>query len=340
MPSAILDRVVAAFRRPAPPRPRVLFIGGFWMGRSDVVYQMYQALRDVATAELYDTDRNRSALDCNGRPYDYGFAGPVYIRFEAIERRIRRFRPDIIVCCAGGLSFRPEDLPRLAGVRLVGIALSDPDVFQDTTRLIARNFGAFYTNAASSVDDYRRIGVSTALLPFAANPAFHRRLAPSPALATDLLFVGNYRADRVETLRQLGQEFQLTIYGEGWEQADIRSRGHIEGQRMVRAINSARICLDFPRTLAGHDNVKVRLFEYGCCGALVFTARLDEVGRYFAYGDEIIGYTDFDDLRSQIRHYLANPAEAGRIRDNMLARCLRDHTWQQRWRQVLAREAN
>lgn len=305
------------------------------MGKSDIVYQMYDALKDIAKVILFNTDINRDVLDLGGRPYDYGFEGPVFIRLECIEDRIRRFDPDIIICCAGGLSFKPEDLHRLSDRKIIGIALSDPDVFPRTTSIIAKNFSLFYTNSVNTLEDYNRIGVKANLLPFAANPKFHKKMPTVKSFMTDILFIGNYRADRVEILRELSKRYQLSIYGNGWEEAEILSKGHIEGKNMIKAINSAKICLDFPRTMAGYDNVKIRLFEYGCCGALVFTGRIKEIEHYFTFDKEIIGYRSFDELIEKIDYYLSHPLEAEMIRSNMRRRCLIDHTWQKRWTTVL-----
>lgn len=319
--------------------PRVFFIGGFWMGKSDIVWQMYKALNGQASVKLFNTDKNRGLLDTGERLYDFGTYGPVYLKTELIKK-IEKYNPEIIICCAGGLSFREEDLPRLKKYKLIGISLSDPDVFSPTTSKIAKNFDLFYTNAVLSLPAYKKIGIDAELLPFAANPKFHMKSGPVKKYITDLLLIGNYRADRVDVVKAIQKEFNLTVFGEGWEQAGIKSRGHIEGREMIKAINSAKICLDFPRTMAGYDNVKIRIFEYGCCGALVFTGEIEEIKRYFCYDKEIIGYKNINELRGKIKYYLKNPKEAQKIRDNMHKKCQTEHTWQNRWKGVLSEAEN
>jgi len=125
--------------------PRTFHIGGYWRGQNDMVRQMMLGLR-AAGAEVYEynTDENPEALDCEGRPYDRGRFGPVWLVWDALRPQIEEFRPDLIVCNAGGLSFRPDQAKKLRkSTMLLGVALSDPDVFSPATSRIAANFDLF-----------------------------------------------------------------------------------------------------------------------------------------------------------------------------------------------------
>src|ERR1700710_2082723 len=118
-----------------PSRLRAFHIGRYWRGETDMVRQMMLGLR-AAGAEVceYNTDEHREALDTEGRPYDRGTTGPVWLRGERLREPLARFAPDLIVCNAGGLAFRPGDARELRrGACLLGIALSDPDVFLPAT---------------------------------------------------------------------------------------------------------------------------------------------------------------------------------------------------------------
>ena len=114
-----------------------------------MVRQMMSGLGAAGSETFeFNTDEHPEALDCEGRPYDRGRHGPVWLRWEKLQSTVEQFRPELIVCNAGGLSFRPaiaEQLRRSA--TLVGIALSDPDVFEPSTSRIANNFDLFLTNA-------------------------------------------------------------------------------------------------------------------------------------------------------------------------------------------------
>jgi len=126
-----------AVERPGPLR--ALHIGGYWRGSNDMVRHMMLGLRAVGVEVLeYCTDEHMDALDFEGRPYDRGTYGPVWLRWEHLRDPIERFLPHLVVCNAGGLAFRPDDARRLRQrATLLGIALSEPDVFDTCTRYIS-----------------------------------------------------------------------------------------------------------------------------------------------------------------------------------------------------------
>ena len=96
--------------RTSDPRGlRVLHIGGYWRGPNDIVRHMMLGLRAAgAEVEEYNTDEHSSALDTEGRCYDRGTTGPVWLISDKLRRPIEEFAPELIVCNAGGLSFRPQ----------------------------------------------------------------------------------------------------------------------------------------------------------------------------------------------------------------------------------------
>ena len=111
-------------------------MGGYWRGENDMVRNMMLGLR-AAGAEVYElcTDDHLEAVDTEGRIYDRGTTGPVWLRYERVAPILERFDPHLVICNATGLAFRAEDAARIRHRRcLLGIALSDPDVFAPTTR--------------------------------------------------------------------------------------------------------------------------------------------------------------------------------------------------------------
>src|SRR5689334_6064711 len=109
---AIANRLLAR-RRSSRKLPsamkdiRVVHIGGYWRGPNDVVRQMMLGLRQTG-AEVLEvcTDDHPDMLDTEGRPYDRGTYGPVWIRPQYLSQLIGSFSPHVVVCNAGGLGFR------------------------------------------------------------------------------------------------------------------------------------------------------------------------------------------------------------------------------------------
>ena len=316
---------------------RAFHIGGYWRGANDMVRQMMLGLRSTGAEVVeYGTDDHREALDTEGRFYDRGTTGPVWLKWEALEEPIARARPHLVVCNAGGLSFRPADARRLREKTcLLGVALSDPDVFEPATRHIAANFDLFLTNAPSCVPRYQALGARSAVLPVATNDAFFHPVAPRPEYACEVLVLGRPHPDRVEPVQALVGAFDTHVYGEGWEEHGVAGRGLIFGDDVLAALSSARITVVFFLTGGGHALVKVGLFDFPAAGALVATNYFPEVEPYLTYGKEIIGFTSTGDLLRKVRHYLDHPAEAEAIREAGRARVRRDHTWRTAWPRVL-----
>ena len=317
---------------------RAFHIGGYWRGANDMVRQMMLGLR-AAGVEVteYSTDDHREALDTDGRDYDRGTTGPVWLRWERLARPLAERAPDLVVCNAGGLAFRPGDAQRLRrGCCLLGIALSDPDVFEPTTRHIAATFDRFLTNAPECAPRYAALGVRAGVLPIATNEAFFRPVPPRPELACEVLVMGRAHPDRVEPVRALAEHFDLHLYGEGWEEHGLASRGLVFGEDALAALASARMTVVFFRTAGGHALVKVGLFDFAAAGALILTNRSPEVEAHLRYGEEIVGFDSKPELLEQVRHYLDHPEEAERIRGRGRARVLADHTWARVWPRILA----
>jgi hypothetical protein len=325
---------------PPASRPlRAFHVGGYWRGDNDMVRQMMLGLGASGAEVLeYCTDRHPEALDTEGRPYDRGTTGPVWLRWEALAAPLAAFAPDLVICNAGGLAFRPESARELRGrLCLLGIALSDPDVFEPTTRHIASTFDLFLTNAPECVPRYAALGAVADVLPIATHEAFFRPVPPRPELACEVLVLGRAHPDRVEPVRALLASFDTRVHGEGWAEHGIPSRGLVHGEEMLAALASAAMTVIFFRTGAGHALVKVGLFDFAAAGALVLTNRFPEVERYLRYDEEVVGFDTTAELLARVRHYLDHPEEAAAVRRAARRRVLAEHTWTRVWPRLLER---
>jgi spore maturation protein CgeB len=106
---------------------------------------------------------------------------------------------------------------------------------------------------------------------------------------------------------------------------------------LVRVFSQSRISLGFATAGDSHigprrlTHLRLREFEAPMSGALYLTERQDELAEYFSLGQEVLAYTDKDDLLDQVRYYLAHPEQGERVRRNGYLRARRDHTWQHRF---------
>lgn len=333
------NKILQRICLPAPAELRVFYIGGYWRGSNDMVAQMLNGLKAAgATVQAFNTDEHQDALDTDGMPYDRGTSGPVWLVREKLFPPILRFRPHLIICNAGGLSYRPQDAATLHnwGIKLLGIVLSDPDVFQSTTSKIFKNFDAMYTNDAATVEQYRQGGVPAYQMPIATNDDFFHPLSPSPEYACDVLHLGAAHADRVEPVKALVEHFDTHVYGENWEKHGIHNRGLVYGEETLKALNSAKITILFSRTPSGRQTVKVGIFDFLAAGALVATEDFPELRQYFDVQKELITFNSTDEMLQKIRYYLDHPDKAEAIRQEGRAKVLARYTWKQTWPHILA----
>ncbi|HUE98853.1 MAG TPA: glycosyltransferase [Anaerolineales bacterium] len=335
----VQNKIISWLKPPRPAGLRVFYIGGYWRGPNDMVAQMLQGLRATGVNVVdFNTDEDRAALETDGKPYDRGTTSPVWLVRGKLFPLIFRFRPHVIICNAGGLSFRPRDAGflRILGIRLLTMVLSDPEVYEPSTSKIARNFDVVYTVVSQCVELYRRQGTQAYWLPMATNPRFFHPVPARPEYRCDVLVLGAVHADRVEPVRALTENFDTHVYGEGWAEHGIHSRGFLFGEDMLSALNSGSLAVIFSRTLSGLPAVKVGVLDFLAAGGLVVTDDSPDLNRYFVPGKEIIVFKDTGDLLEKIRYYLQHPEETDAIRKAGRAKVINHFTWDRVWPNVLA----
>jgi len=93
---------------------------------------------------------------------------------------------------------------------------------------------------------------------------------------------------------------------------------------------------DTHRTLRPMRQVRLREFEAPMAGAFYVTGFLEEIGRHYEIGKEIVCYRSIPEMVDLCRHYLAHDEERERIRRAGHERARRDHTWTKRFEGLFA----
>lgn len=311
---------------------RILFLGRSVNGSTDIVSCLSRSLRNLGHHVLdIDLKRHRGLVDDPTRAR--GGNGPIYVKVDGLEHVLRQFRPQMIVCCAGGLTFREADAEALKrrGIVLVGLTLSDPDVFP-SVHSHAHVFDFHTTNARVAMGMYQEAGIrNTLYFPFGIDRGFVTQSVPrAPELAADVICIGHAtsRPERNGIMMRVARDLDVRTYGRGWE---LPGSEVVEGRRMVQASREGRIHVNFPLTRAGYINIKCGVFESVGSGALVATGRFDEMEDFFSYDQEIIGYRDEEDLVEQMRGILADPARYKEMTERAFDRLINDHLYEHRW---------
>ncbi len=209
-----------------------------------------------------------------------------------------------------------------------------------------------YGGGAPVVDHYRRLGAANCHPIYnALDPETHHPVAPDPALACDLLFVGHRLPDRERRVEEffllaaeLAPDFQFALGGEGWEgkqlPANVSRIGHVRTGDHNRVNCSARMVLNINRdSMAGVGfSPPTRVFEAAGAGACLITDRWAGIEQFFAPQEEILIAGGAEEIVACLRNISA--AQAKEIGQNMRARALRDHTYQLRAKEVDAIVSN
>lgn len=158
--------------------------------------------------------------------------------------------------------------------------------------------------------------------------------------ANDVIFVGSknyhpewdYRSKLIDNLRDMfGQQF-THIGGDG-------DTGTVRGERLNRIYGNSKVavgdtlCLGFDYPYYFSD----RLFESTGRGGFTIFPYIKGIENYFEIDKEIVTYNygDFEELKNKIQYYLENGEEREAIRQAGHDRTKKDHTYVQRWSEIL-----
>lgn len=311
-----------------------IHFGSYWMGENDVVYLISLDLKDLCDLIIVDTGIYSGNKE-NWYSEDYLHSSKIPIRWlneHKVLELVEKKQPDFIIVNSGGMSLNPKtiDFLKSKNIITIGISLSDPDVFNENGNIYSEYYDLFYTNSLYALTNLYSKKTNIRLLPFAASTRFHYPLQNIEKLY-DIVVIGHARPERIKTVKRLKKHFNIGLFGNDWGGGfkSVYANDHVE------AINSGKMYLSFSKTIAGHMNVKVGIFEAIACKNCVVTQLFDEMEHYFKYGIDIIGYVNDDMLVSLIDTYLNNERLRNWIANNAYTRLLKEHTWTKRFESVL-----
>lgn len=203
------------------------------------------------------------------------------------------------------------------------------------------------------------------LIPNAANRLWHFPTQPVDRYAYDIVYLGAYLPKKRkifhDVLVPLARRYRCGIFGPYWTLRDNLLRGgqkvfrltgfdrgarYLNRLRIVvppeeenRLYSSAKICVNFhEREDDGsqpHYIVNQRAFKIPACGGFQICDHVPALTKYFAE-DEIVVARDPDDWFRKVDYYLTHERQRREIQSRGAQRALRDHTYHNRLRAVLA----
>ncbi len=83
--------------------------------------------------------------------------------------------------------------------------------------------------------------------------------------------------------------------------------------------------------------IRLREFEIPMAGGFYMTEYIEELEEFFDIDKEIVCYHDKYDMLDKIKFYLKHDSLRGKIAYNGQKRCLKDHSWQKRFKTIFDR---
>jgi spore maturation protein CgeB len=341
--------------RPAR-RPRVLVVGPIYGGSLGIATHVAAALRGAGAETCFfdahqyaGAHRALAMLPTHRRVHDYLRGKLALLLGEAVVELARAFGPDLVLALAQA----PLAEPSLTALRSGGITTAfwfvENGRVLNYWRDIARHYDVFYAiQPGRFLDELHAAGAGrAAYLPLACDPAVHVPVTLDEAamaeFGADVSFAGAPYLNRRRMFASLG-DFDLKLWGAGWDATTLSARaagGAFDLDGMLRIFAATRVNLNLHS--ADHtggldpsaDYVNPRTFELASCGAFQVVDARGPLADLFT-PDEIVTFDSVADLRAQIAHYLAHPAERAAIAARARARAHRDHTYAQRIVRVFA----
>jgi spore maturation protein CgeB len=272
---------------------------------------------------------------------------------EVAIARAHHIQPDIILSIAQA-PLAPETIDRLK-------ALGVPVVFwfvEDYRTLsywksVASHYDYFFCIQKDEfLEKLAEAGAPFAgYLPQAADISIHRTVEltddEKEKYSSDISFMGAGYPNRKQFFSGL-LEGPLKIWGTEWDlfspvgRRVVNQNRRIEPDEYIKIFNGSRINLNLHSSLTHMgvdpigDFINPRTYEIAACGGFQLVDNRDYMAELFEIGEEIITFTDIDDLREKISFYLDHPEKMEQIAQAAKRRVLQEHTFIHRMARMIS----
>jgi spore maturation protein CgeB len=263
---------------------------------------------------------NRLARGLGYRKREIGKALPIAkINFKKrmLKQAVREFRPKwVFVIRAHEFvdaelvrELKEQGVEKVFAWRVDG-PLDSPDLLED-----ARIYDRYFCSHRHGYD--WRAGAIQYLPVYGMDFSLYRNLRAGAAKSYrhELVLVGGHNARREHFVGRL-LDLPLEIYGKWSKQArfNFALKKHlvakgIWGEPLLQLYNDSKIVLNITNwDPARHVALNQRVFDVPATGAFLLTDYSPELQEHYKLGEEIVCFTDVEDLKEKARYYLANDA--------------------------------
>jgi len=262
-----------------------------------------------------------------------------------LEKLCRAWHPSIVLVIKGG-----PITPGLVRRVKRGLDVIFVNFFPDNPLLMMpfdgiEAYDVFFTKERYALRSLESAGLRNLhYLPMYCVPSMHHPITLTSEeqllYARRISLVGSRYPYRERFVKEL-LGYPVKIWGAGWQRAespDIRSLvagGPVWGRAKLAVYCGATLSLNHHHPLNDIVGVNTRAFELAASGACQVADLKEELPALFKPGEEVLTYSDLDELKRHLTYYLDHPDEARDIGANALKRALREHTLRHRIDEML-----
>lgn len=277
--------------------------------------------------------------------------GKAAMNLKLLEH-VNRWKPKVTIFSLYTDQFETNTIEKLRTLTKTFCFFHDDTWRVEYSRYWAKYFDYFSTPDIHGESKYRQIGLDNAIyFPFGCNEKVFRKIETIKKY--DVSFVGAwhpYREWLIKRIRKAG--IKVEVMGYRWP------NGEIDQETMVKVFNESKINLNLtnsaswdarylvasPRALLNRirskkniEQMKARIFEVSGCGGFQLSYFVEGLANCYEIDREISVYSDVDDLIQKIQFFLKQDQVRESIATAALWRTLKDHTYTQRFENVLDR---
>lgn len=187
------------------------------------------------------------------------------------------------------------------------------------------------------VDPLRDLGINAFFLPQATDPLIYRKTEFDPGFASDVAFIGTKKPGREEFLKKLNSRFDLKVWGEQWQDSELKPGIPAYIENFNKICSSAKIIInitssdDYPSYML---TLSQKIFMILAAEGFLLNDSILNIHSLFEIDKELILYNNLDDLSIKIGCYLKQDKLRARIAHAGRMRILKEHTYIHRLRRM------
>lgn len=340
--------------------PRIGILGPFSGGTLPMVVYLKNAFKEInQNCKVYDMSPFKSAFEYASDMVHDDFrkkiveANFVEVTASNVVEAIKEKPIDILIVLAQGV-ITQNTLKQIKELGVITVLWFVEDYVRFTYwKHVAQYYDFVFTiQKGDCIDEIKKAGAGyVSYLPVACDPSIHKKISltkeEQERWGSPISFVGAGYHNRQQFFASMC-ELPFKIWGTEWPTCKpFDQMVQEEGRRLtpaeyIKIFNASKININLHSSTEKDgvdpdgDFVNPRTVELASSEAFQLVDKRSLLSEMFEDGKEVVTFTSRDDLLQKIDYYLHHEDERQKIIQNAKARALKDHTYANRVKEILA----